>query len=278
MTFILVILAFVIIIFSFRIHLLVGIAATVVFLCMGIYNFLPTIYKLKSRKYLYNGEYIKAKSVLQKSAEKPTARAELKMEYAYVLMRAGEFEDAERMYNNILASKIDKSLRMRAVVQRSLCYYKIGNFDEAYSDVCELYESGYKSMNLYALLGYLKIVKAPKSQETYDFCAEAYDYADDERDICDNMIICLYNRGEYYQAKEISDKVLNDNPKFVEAWYHGAQIDVALGDYESAKDKIEQIDYCNRSSMTTVSEQEILNLKNEINIKFGVNNNDNSSC
>lgn len=278
MTFVLVILAFIIIAFSFKIHVFAGIAAMVVFLSIGIYNFMPTIYKLKSRKYLYDGEYIKAKEILKKSAEKPTARAELKMEYAYVLMRAGEFEDAERMYNNILAQKTDDGVRKRAIVQRSLCYYKMGNFEEAYSDANELYESGYKSMNIYALLGLLKIVKAPKAQDTYDFCSEAYDYADDERDICDNMIICHYNRGEYYKAKEISDRILKDNPKFVEAWYHGAQIDVAMGDFEAANEKMEKIEYCTRSSMTTVSEQAILDLKNEINNKLGVNEDDNSSC
>ena len=58
------------------------------------------------------------------------------------------------------------------------------------------------------MLGYFKILKEPMSDDTFNFCCEAYDYADDNRDICDNMLICYYNRGEYEKAKEISDIIL----------------------------------------------------------------------
>ncbi|MGN1115602.1 MAG: hypothetical protein ACI4TH_03455, partial [Candidatus Ornithomonoglobus sp.] len=69
------------------------------------------------------------------------------------------------------------------------------------------------------------------------------------------------------EAKKISDKVLEKQPKFVEAWYHGAQIDNKLGDYDGALEKIEKIKDCNRSFMTTVSEDEVEALKAEVTAK-----------
>jgi tetratricopeptide (TPR) repeat protein len=144
-----------------------------------------------------------------------------------------------------------------------MCYYKQGNIDEAIEDAMSLYNDGYRSITLYGMLGFFNILKAPMAQETFDFCKEAMDYADDDRDIMDNMLICYYNRGEYEKAKEISDRVLENQPKFVEAWYHGAQIDVKLGDYSAALLKLERIKDCNRSFMTTISEESVEALKAE---------------
>ena len=162
--------------------------------------------------------------------------------------------------------------RNLATIQRCMCYYKAGNLEEAYKDAQELYDDGYRSIMLYGLLGYFKILKAPIADETFEFCTEAYEYADDDRDICDNLLICYYNRGEYNKAKEISDAVLEKEPMFVEAWYHGAQIDIALGDYKSAREKLDRIPDCNRSPMTTIPEKDVEKLSKTVDEKLKENN------
>lgn len=237
-----------------------------------IYKGIPAFYRVKSRSFFANGDYKSAQLMLEKAMRVGNSNDEISMEYSYILLRTGEFEKAEQTVNNILSKKVTPQLRGRAVIQRCLCYHKNGNFDEAYNDASELYNEGYRSINLYALLGYFKLLKAPNSEKTYDFCAEAYDYADDDRDICDNMTLCYYNKGEYDKAKEISDAVLESNPKFIEAWYHAAQIDVAMKNYNSARKKLEKINDCNRSFMTTISEAEIDKLKEKIDKLSEVNN------
>ena len=82
------------------------------------------------------------------------------------------------------------------------------------------------------------------------------------------MLICYYNRGEYEKAKEISDKVVETSPKFVEAWYHAAQVACKLNDYEDALEKLEHIKECRRSFMTTISEEEIAKLRADIEAKI----------
>ncbi len=249
---------------SYKLNLFLGIALTLAVLCLGIYKYMPVFLQFKSRKYSFDGDYKTARDILKKASDRPNATDDVKMEYSYILMRTGQFEEAEQIINNILSKPVDKSLRGRAILQRCLCYYKQNNLSEALEDAYALYNDGFRSMTLYGLLGYFKVLDNPRAQETFDFCLEAYEYASDDRDICDNLLICYYNRGEYQKAKEISDSVLENNPKFVEAWYHAAQIDVKLGDYKSAKEKLDKIEDCNRSYMTTISIEEVNSLMEEV--------------
>lgn len=250
---------------------LLGVIFTAFIVIWCIRKYSPVFLQFRSRKFTIEGDFVKARDVLKKASKKSNATEAVKMEYSYILMRTGEFEEAEQVINNILSQRIDNSTRGRAVLQRCLCYYKQNNLEEALSDAYELYDDGFRSVTLYGLLGFFKILNAPASEDTFDFCIEAYDYASDDRDICDNLLICYYNRGEYEKAKEISDDVLENNPKFVEAWYHAAQIDVKLGDYNSAKEKLDKIPECNRSAMTTISVEEVEALQNEVMEKLEVN-------
>lgn len=254
--------------FAYRIKWYLGVIVTLLIIAYAIYYYLPNFYRMKGQKCFAEGNYEGARAMYKKAVDTGHAKGDIKMEYSYILLRTGDIDEAEQIVNNILCYKLKPDVRGRAIIQRCMCYYKKGNIDEALSDAKELFDDGFKSIMLYGMIGYFMIEKDPYSQETFDFCAEAYDYADDDRDICDNMLICYYNRAEYKKAKEISDKVLESNPKFVEAWYHGAQIDNKLKDYKSALDKIEKIKECNRSFMTTISEEEIESLKATVESKL----------
>lgn len=245
--------------------------AIVIAICAAIWAlsaFIPFSYKYKSRKALANGNFADAKRYYQKALKSSKYNFKTQMEYVYIILRTGDFEEALSVMNKLLSYKMEPQNRNLATIQRCMCYYKTGDLDSAYNDATELYNDGYRSIILYGLLGYFKILKSPLSDETFNFCQEAYEYADDDRDICDNMLICHYNRGNYVKAKEISDSVLEEDPKFVEAWYHAAQIDVALGDYKSAREKLDKIPECNRSLMTTIPEDDVRKLDDTVNKKL----------
>lgn len=258
----------VIIFFAYKMNIFLGLGVSVVLVLYGLYQYLPDIYRMKGKKSFAEADYKSAKEMFKKAVDTGRAKTDVLMEYSYILLRTGDIDDATQVANNVLCRRIKPEFRGRAVIQRCMCYYKQGNLEEALADANELFEDGYRSIMLYGMLGYFKLLQAPMSDETFDFCKEAYDYADDDRDICDNMLICYYNRGEYERAKEISDTVLEKNPKFVEAWYHGAQIDDKLGLYEDALEKINKIDECNRSFMTTIPEEDVIKLKEEIEKKM----------
>ncbi len=233
---------------------------------------IPFSYKYRSRKALANGNFVNAKRYYQKALKCSKFNFKTQMEYVYIILRTGDFKEALDVMNKLLSYKMEPKNRNLATIQRCMCYYKTGNLENAYKDAQEMYDDGYRSIMLYGLLGYFKILKEPLSDETFKFCREAYEYADDDRDICDNLLICYYNRGEYEKAKEISDAVLDKAPKFVEAWYHGAQIDVALGDCKSAREKLDKLPDCNRSPMTTIPEEDVEYLSNMVDEKLKENN------
>lgn len=254
--------------FAFKTNIYVGLIVTLFILVYATIKFIPFMYEYKSRKALAMGNFADAKNFYKKALKNSKYSFKTQMEYVYIILRTGDFEEALDTMNKLLACKMEPQNRNLAIIQRCMCYYKTGDLDSAYNDALELYNDDYKTVMLYGLLGYFKILKAPLSDDTFEFCLEAYDYADDDRDICDNLLICYYNRGDYEKAKEISDAIIETNPKFVEAWYHAAQIDVALNDYKSAREKLDKISECNRSLMTTIPEEDVEKLSDSINQKL----------
>ena len=247
-----------------------GIGMLVLVVLFYIYKSIPQIFAANGRKLFMQGRFDEAKHWFGRAVGTNRANAYIKLEYSYVLLRTGDVEKAEQLVTSVLGNRIvDTKLRGKAIIQRCMCYFKRDNLDEAMEDAMELYNDGYRSISLYGMIGYFKIYQDPMSEDTMSFCREAYDYADDDRDIRDNMLICYYNRGEYEKAKEISDKVLEAEPMFVEAWYHGAQVDYELGLYEDAKKKLDRIPECHRSYMTTVPEEDVEKLTEMVDQKLG---------
>lgn len=247
---------------------LLGIAATLFIGGVAFYMFLPELYKAKGRKAFSEADYKASKEWFEKAVKTGRAKIDAAMEYSYVLLRTGDVDEAERVVSNVLARKVSDKYKGRAIIQRCMCYYKQGNLEEALNDAMELYNDGFRSIMLYGMIGYFKILSDPMSEDTMNFCLEAYDYDNENRDICDNLAICYYNRGKYEEAKEIADKLIETNQKSVEAWYHSAQIDYKLGMYKEALEKLEKTADCNRSYMTTVSVEDIEKLKEEIKEKM----------
>lgn len=258
----------IIIFVAWKTNWLLGIAATLFIIAILFYMSLPELYKSKGRKAFSVADYEGSKRWFEKAVKTGRAKIDTAMEYSYVLLRTGDVDDAERVVSNVLARKVSDKYKGRAIIQRCMCYYKQGNLQEALDDAMELYDDGFRSIMLYGMIGYFKILDAPMSEDTMNFCLEAYDYDNENRDICDNLAICYYNRGKYDEAKEIADKLITENNKSVEAWYHSAQIDNKLGLYKEALEKLEKTADCNRSYMTTISVEEIEDLKAEIKEKI----------
>lgn len=252
---------------SYKFNIFAGLAVTLILIGYGIYHYLPVIYRSRGAKCFSEAQYSDAKKWFKKAIDTGHAKGDVRIEYSYILLRTGDIDEAEQVVNNMLCYKIKPEYRSRAIIQRCMCYYKKGNINEAIEDGMELYNDGYRSIMLYGMLGFFKILKNPMAQETFDFCQEAMEYADDDRDIMDNILICYYNRGEYDKAKELSDKVLEAKPKFIEAWYHAAQIDEKMGNYEDALEKLSHIKECNRSFMTTISKEEVEALTDRVSRK-----------
>lgn len=257
-------LAVVTIVLCFFIDTKIGIAAAVIGFGTLIYSSVPAYYARKGNLAFAAGDENKTLMWYEKAVKTGRANVVIRISYAFILLRAGNPEKAETVLNEILMQKkVPEDKRNMAKQNRCMVYYRLGRLDEAVEEAEELFKT-YKNTTVYGMLGYFKILKGENLKETLDFCLEAYDFNSDDRDIMDNLSIVYYKMGEYEKAKEISDRLIETAPKFIEAYYHGAQIAQKCGDFDGALELLENIDDCKRSYMTTVSEREIEELRNSL--------------
>lgn len=269
MTIIYIICAAILIVLAYKFNTLLGLGITALLLAYGIYSFIPNYYVIRANKAYQAGDFEESKKWYKKAYNTGRAKINIKISYAYILLRTGDTDEAEDVLNRIIRIKgVKPETKIKAKQQRCMVYFKQGRLDEALEEAYEIYDNGnYKNTTLYGMLGYFKYLN-DDVDEALRFCLEAYEYNSDDRDIMDNLSLCYYKKGEYEKAKELSDKIISANPRFVEAYYHGAQIAVKCGNYDTAKGYLEKIPGCRWSNMTTVTREEVEELKKEVDLKL----------
>lgn len=258
-------LALVVLVFSYKINLFLGLGITALGLGFLVYTYIPAFYASKGNQAFVAGDYAQARDWYKKAYDTGRAKIKLRASYAFLLLRTGAQEEAEQVLNSILMYKhLKPDDRNLSKQYRCMVYYKQGRLEEAMEDAIELFESGYKNTAMYGMIGYFMLLRQDPLEETMEFCQEAYEFNNEDRDILDNLTMCYYRQGDYEQAEEISKEVIEGHPQFVEGFYHGAQIQMRLGNWEKAKEYARQIGSCRRSAMTTVSEEDVAALEREI--------------
>ncbi|MCD8181713.1 MAG: tetratricopeptide repeat protein [Firmicutes bacterium] len=265
MSFLYIILGIIVIALAFKFNTWLGVAVIAALVIYGIYHFIPSYYATKGNQAFAAGDEDAAREWYKKAYDTGRTNVKLKTYYAYILLRTGYADEAEKVLDPIIRVKnLAPEKKNLAKQQRCMVYYKQGRIDEALSDAMSIYDSGFKTSSLYGLLGYLKILHGDSLEETLAMCEEAYDYDSDNRDIADNLELCLYKMGRYEEAENVSDKLMENNDNFIEGCYHGAQIAVKRGNYEKAKKHLDKLAQCKRSGMTTITEEEIEALRQEV--------------
>lgn len=265
MTVIYILCVIILVVIAYKFNVLLGVGLTALLLAYGIYSLIPSLYVLKANKAYQIGDFEESKRWYKKAYDTNRAKINVKVSYAYILLRTGDTDEAEEVLNRIIRTKgVKPEQKNKARQQRCMVYYKQGRIDEALEEAYDIFDNGnYKNTTLYGMIGFFKIL-GDDIDDAMKFCLEAYEYNSDDRDIIDNLSICYYKKGEYDKAKELSDKIISDNPQFVEAYYHGAQIAIKCGNYETAKEYLAKIPGCRWSNMTTVTHEEVDDLTKEV--------------
>lgn len=234
------------------------IAALVIF---GLYKLAPSFFALLGNNAFAEGDIEKAARHYETASKIFGGNSEAKAIYALMLMRQEKFLEAEQALNEIiLDEKIEAKDKIAAKTYRCMLYQKTDRLDEAIADGEELYKN-FKTTAVYGMLGYLKLLAGGANLE---FCLEAYEYNSDDRDICDNLVLAYIRSGEFEKAENLLQSLREGYPTFAEAFYHSALLAKMQGDKESAKRYLACIDECSRNGMTTVTDDDILLLKEEL--------------
>lgn len=230
-----------------------------VLVIVGIKNLIPTINAAKAAK-AYSEEDIDTAIAYYKKAA-ASGKAEHKINYALMLMRNGNFREAETVFNGMIFDRnVLSNDKLKAKLYRCMLYEKTDRLDDALEDAEEIFDR-LKNTTVYGVLGYLR---QKKGGAELDFCLEAYDYNADDRDICDNLTLAYIRSGELEKAKELAEEMREQFPTFTEAFYRSAVIAKMMGDIEGAKGFLGEIENCTRNVLTTISEEEIESLRSEL--------------
>lgn len=236
--------------------ILIAMAALVIF---GIYKLIPGILAAKGNSAYADGDVNKALDYYKKSVKFSGRNAD-KNSYALMLMRVGEFGEAEKVLNEVILYGEKPAEKTNAKIFRCMLYEKTDRLTEAIEEAEEIFAT-MKNTLVYGMICYLRQLKGGAE---LDLCLEAYDYNADDRDICDNLAVAYIRLGDIEKAKEITDDLREKFPTFVEGFYHSAMVAKMCGEKELALTYLDEIKNCGRTMMTTVSEEEIDALREEI--------------
>ncbi len=233
----------------------------IILLIYGINKAISIIFVMKANKAYNEGDNKKALNCYKISTNLPLASTSSKVMYALMLMRSGEFDEAEKLLSAlILYGKMKPQEKFNAKAYRCMVKQKLGRLDEAIEDAEELFENC-KNTVTYGMLGYLRQLRGGAELE---LCRQAYEYNSDDRDICDNLAVAYIRSGDLDAAEKLTEKLRSDYPDFAEAYYHSAQAALKKGDKTAAAEYADKIASCHFTAMTTVSQKDIEDLKEEI--------------
>lgn len=175
--------------------------------------------------------------------------------YGYLLLKSGNIEKAEKVFNSVWNMKLSNDEKMLVRSNTALVLWKKGQLDEAIALLKEVF-SNFKTTAIYGSLGYLLILKGDL-QEALEFNREAYEYNDQNPVIADNLGQNYYLLGEYDKAAEIYEKVMEKKPDFPEPYYNYGLVLKAQGNQEKALEMMKKaLDY-NFTFLSTVKKEDV---------------------
>ena len=176
--------------------------------------------------YKYNDNRELGLKLMEKAYKTGKLSGERALTFAFLVLRDGQVDRADKLINKITYLKkneIKKGHLMLAKIHNALIMWKRGNLADAIIALEELYDEGYKSTTFYGTMGYFYILDGQLSK-ALQFNLEAYEYNSTNPIIQDNLATNYLALAEYDKAQEIYDKLLAQEPKFIEPYYNYAKL------------------------------------------------------
>ena len=155
-----------------------------------------------------------------------------KLRYAYLLLKDGDIEIANKKFVLLSMQKLTDERRMRVKAAYALVFWKQGNVSTAIEMLEDVVEKA-PNTAVYGSLGYMYVYNNNLTA-ALEFNQKAYEYNCDDAIILDNLAYTFFKAGEYSKAREFYERLIGMNPSFPEAYYGYACLLAELGDNERA--------------------------------------------
>lgn len=214
--------------------------------------------QLAAQTYYVKGNADKGEKLYRMAYKTGLMTADCKISYSSFCLRENRFEKGRRLLNEVInSSRTTSADKLNAKHNLAVLTWKEGNLDEAVS-LLEIVHKQIPATNTYGTLGvlYLEKVKQDKNySDVLDFMLEAYDYNDSDKTIADNLGELYLLMGEYEKAKEVYDKLLEQELFTPMPYYNYGLVLKNLGDTEGAKASFEKALNCRFTSVITVTKE-----------------------
>jgi len=248
---------------AFQVNVYVGVGAVLAVLAYGYFRWYAEFCTLRARA-VYANDPEKAIVWFERAYKRGMTIAQ-KETFAYYLLREGETERAEEIYQQLLRQPLKADLRLKIRADYAVLMMKTGRIDEAIGELEEV-TVNYINSTTYGTLGYLYLLKNNRRKaESYN--KEAYEYNAQDPVILDNLIQLYIKLEQYNEAKKYADELIEKNPYFVEAYYDAAYVYMKLGDFEKALELVERGKQCRITFMSTIKEEELLQFEKSLQEK-----------
>jgi tetratricopeptide (TPR) repeat protein len=245
-----------VIILLFNLNFTYGLLGLAVYIIYIIYNGLPGMYFGRARVSYAKGDMEGAKAMLERCIRTQRAPTGALISYSYLLLRMGFTDKADEAVQELLKKELKPHEKIGVKTNYALILWKKGELDEAIKLLTELYDEG-KNSTIYESLGYLLILKGDLDRAV-EFNKEAYEYDSSNKIIMDNLGQSYYLKGDYISAKDIYEKLMDLSPEFPEPYYYYGGVLMELGKFEKALETVKKaLDY-DFTNMNTISKEEVL--------------------
>lgn len=156
--------------------------------------------------------------------------------YGYLLMRTGNPDQAEEIFQHILQKAKRRDVRQQSQCNLATVYWLQGKKAQAIALLEEVFAQ-YKNTMVYGNLGYFKILHGDLN-DALTFNLEAYAYNSEDKAILDNLALNYYLLGQLEQAEEMFAKLIPKSPSNGEAHYYYALTLRQLGKLQEADNQM----------------------------------------
>ena len=192
-----------------------------------------------SRKY-QSGDTESAKRLFEEALAMGLNDPRYILSYSILLLRNGDYQKARELLvahqkNPMLTGESKRQL----FVNYSVCMYKLGDMEKAIR-ILEGQHAKEPTGLIYQTLGYL-YVEAGDKDKAVSYNQEALEYDDEDPIALDNLAQTYYRlTDDKEKAKGYFLKALEQKPGQIDTLYFLAQYDIADGDKEAAREKLQK--------------------------------------
>ena len=192
----------------------------------------------------------------QKAEEHDVTSANYQMAYGVLLLRTGQFDKAEKLFNKLLVFFPGKpKIKTNAKLNLALAHWKQGKLDLALESMTELYHQ-LKNSQTYGSLGYL-LIETGDYEKALKFNQEALEYDDEDPVVLDSLGQTYYRMGDMEKAFEYFKKAQEEKEDQAVTLYYLGILYQKRGQTEKAKEVLDKALTCRISALSTVTREEI---------------------